>query len=270
MTPLDLLDTGEITVEGRVVAASNLTLYARVDAPDGQTMPCVYKPVSGERPLWDFPHGTLAARERAAFLVSEAGGWHLVPPTVVREGPLGVGMCQQWVLADDENDQNDASADDTTWVDLLDGAAAQRAGWLPVVRGRDEAGREVTLVHRDDEALRAMALLDAVLNNADRKGGHLLTGTRGSLFGVDHGLCCHEEPKLRTVLWGWRGQPLTDAERVQLSCVARWLERPDDELEWLLTAAEVEAMRSRVHDLETIGRLPGPSGSWPAIPWPAF
>jgi uncharacterized repeat protein (TIGR03843 family) len=267
VTPLELLDTGEITVEGRVVAASNLTLYARVDAPDGQTMPCVYKPVSGERPLWDFPDGTLAARERVAFLVSEAGGWHLVPPTVLREGPLGVGMCQQWVTRDDSNAP---PGDRLDWVDLLDGDSAQPAGWLPVVRGQDETGRSVMLVHRDDAALRAMALLDAVLNNADRKAGHLLTGTGGALYGVDHGLCCHEEPKLRTVLWGWRGQSLTAAEQDRLERVGTWLAAPDAELEVLLTTAEVDAMRARVHDLQRSARLPGPSGSWPAIPWPAF
>lgn len=262
MTPLDLLTTGEITVEGRVVAASNLTLYARVDSSGGHTMPCVYKPISGERPLWDFPDGTLAARERAAYLVSEAGDWHLVPLTVLRDGPLGPGMCQQWVATDP-----DAGA---VWVDLLDGDEAVRAGWLPVVRGQDEMGRSVTLVHRDDPSLRALALLDAVLNNADRKGGHLLRDLDGALLGVDHGLCCHREPKLRTVLWGWRGKMLTDAERHQLDGVARWLEGGDDELATLLTQSEVEAMRVRVADLTESGRLPGPSGSWPAIPWPAF
>jgi len=268
VTPLELLGTGEITVEGRVVAASNLTLYARVDAPDGQTIPCVYKPVSGERPLWDFPDGTLAARERAAFLVSEAGGWHLVPPTVLREGPLGAGMCQQWVTSDD--DSAAAPPGRHGWVDLLDGAAAPPAGWLPVVHGQDETGRTVTLVHRDDAALREMVLLDAVLNNADRKGGHLLTGAGGSLHGVDHGLCCHEEPKLRTVLWGWRGQALNGAEQDRLERVGTWLEHPDAELEGLLTSAEVDAMRARVRALQLSGRLPGPGGSWPAIPWPAF
>ena len=262
MTPLELLTTGEITVEGRVVAASNLTLYARVDASGGHTMPCVYKPISGERPLWDFPDGTLAARERAAYLVSEAGGWRLVPLTILRDGPLGPGMCQQWVTSD--------SAGAAAWVDLIEADTEMQPGWLPVVRGQDETGRSVTLVHRDVPELRAMAILDAVLNNADRKGGHLLRDAHGALLGVDHGLCCHREPKLRTVLWGWRGDSLTEAERHQLASVARWLDDGDDELAALLTVAEVAAMRSRVTNLAESGRLPGPSGTWPAIPWPAF
>lgn len=261
MNTLELLAEGELTVEGRVVAASNLTLYARVDAADGTTMPCVYKPVSGERPLWDFPDGTLAARERAAYLVSEAGGWHLVPPTVLRDGPLGPGMCQQWVTTGEDAQP--------AWVDLLDGDAAEAPGWLPVVTGRDETGRAVTLVHRDDPALRDMAVLDVVLNNADRKGGHLLGSVGTALHGVDHGLCCHREPKLRTVLWGWRGQALTTADRDRLAAVVRWVD-DDCEVESLLTAPEVDALRSRVDRLDAAGRLPGPDGSWPAIPWPAF
>lgn len=263
MRPLDLLSEGEITVEGRVVAASNLTLYARVDAPGVASMPCVYKPVSGERPLWDFPDGTLAARERAAFLVSQAGGFDLVPPTVLRDGPLGPGMCQQWVTTAENDEPRGA------WVDLLDGDAPVPPGWIPVLSGQDEAGRGVVLVHRDDAALRAMAVLDAALNNADRKGGHILRGPGGSLHGVDHGLCCHWQPKLRTVLWGWRGQPLTEAECARLADVARWID-DDDELDSLLTGREVQALRSRVHRLAEDGRLPSPGGSWPAIPWPAF
>ncbi len=260
MSTPTLLAEGELTVEGRVVAASNLTLYARVDGPDGSTMPCVYKPVSGERPLWDFPDGTLAARERAAFLVSEAGGWHLVPQTVLRDGPLGPGMCQEWVTAEHDVD----------WVAVVDADDEVAASWLPVLRGQDESGRAVTLVHRDDPRLRGVAVLDAVLNNADRKGGHLLAGPSGSLVGVDHGLCFHREPKLRTVLWGWRGQPLTSAERTQLLGLAEWLDEDSHELDDLLTGTESAALRTRVAALLEVGRLPFPSRSWPAIPWPAM
>lgn len=260
MSTPTLLADGELTVEGRVVTASNLTLYARVDAPDGSTMPCVYKPVSGERPLWDFPDGTLAARERAAFLVSEAGGWHLVPATVLRDGPLGPGMCQEWVSSDVDVD----------WVRVLDTDDAGTAPWMPVLRGQDERGRTVTLAHRDDPSLRAMALLDAVLNNADRKGGHLLSGPGGALLGVDHGLCCHSEPKLRTVLWGWRGEPLTAGERTQLLGLAEWLDTDAGELDDLLADDESAALRARVGALLDSGRLPHPSRSWPAIPWPAI
>jgi uncharacterized repeat protein (TIGR03843 family) len=257
---LALLQTGELTVEGRVVAASNLTLYARVDGPDQATTSCVYKPVSGERPLWDFPDGTLAARERAAYLVSQAGGWRLVPPTVLRDGPLGPGMCQQWVVTDES----------VRWVDLLLDEAGVPEGWRPVVRGQDERGRAVTLVHRDDDRLRSMTLLDAVLNNADRKGGHLLATADAGLVGVDHGLCLHSDPKLRTVLWGWAGEPLTATEQQRLGAVAAWLDDRPAELADLISIQERDELRARVDALGSSGHLPRPSRSWPAIPWPAF
>lgn len=256
---LSLLAGGELTVEGRVVDASNLTLYARVD--DGsQSLACVYKPVSGERPLWDFPDGTLAGRERASFLVSQAGGWHLVPPTVLRDGPLGPGMCQQWVVTDTR----------TTWVDVCPADAPVPQGWLTVLHGQDELGRAVALVHRDDPRLRSLALLDAVINNADRKGGHLLSARDGRLLGVDHGVSLHAEPKLRTVLWGWRGEPLTAEDHNRLDSVVSWLDDGADELDSLLTELERARLRDRVEHLGATGRLPGPSGSWPAIPWPAM
>jgi len=260
---LTLLREGELTVEGRVVTASNLTLYARVDGPDGASVPCVYKPVSGERPLWDFPDGTLAAREVAAYRVSIGGGWNLVPPTVLRDGPLGPGMCQLWVVVDDSQAMVDVFACDT-------GGEAP-SGWRGVLRGRDDAGRCVMLAHRESPTLRHMALLDAVLNNADRKGGHVLTVRGGGVLGVDHGLCFHVEPKLRTVLWGWQDEPLRDDERDRLECVAGLLEDSlGEQLAGLLSGEEVDQVRARIEGLLQAGRLPRPSRSWPAIPWPAF
>jgi uncharacterized repeat protein (TIGR03843 family) len=257
----DLLEHGVLTVEGRVVTASNLTLYARVDADEGASTSCVYKPVSGERPLWDFPDGTLAARERAAYLVSKAGGWHLVPHTVLRDGPLGPGMCQQWVVTDDSQ----------PWVDVIDAHEALADGWLEVVRGQDETGRPVVLVHRDDAALRAMALMDVVLNNADRKGGHLLRGTDGKLQGVDHGLCLHADPKLRTVLWGFAGTPLAPPDLAYLGRLDAWLGSVGrSALAPLLTPVEIDALAQRVAMLGTRGTLPLPPRTAPAIPWPAF
>jgi uncharacterized repeat protein (TIGR03843 family) len=253
---LALLATGELTVEGRVLTASNLTLYARVEGAGG-TLPCVYKPVSGERPLWDFPDGTLAGREAAAYTVSRAGGWDLVPPTVVRDGPLGPGTCQQWVAVSDTDPP----------VALHPGSAAG-PGWVEVVAGEDGRGREVVLAHRDEPALRAMAVLDAVLNNADRKGGHVLRRGDGSIVGVDHGLCFHAEPKLRTVLWGWRGEPLTAREREVLAgLAAAW---PSLGLDDWLTPREVEAGLARVRGLLADGTLPLPGQGWPSLPWPAF
>jgi uncharacterized repeat protein (TIGR03843 family) len=258
------LSTGTLTVEGRVVTASNLTLYARVDAADGTALSCVYKPVSGERPLWDFPDGSLAARERAAYLVSEAGGWHLVPATVLREGPLGRGMCQQWVTG--EPDQ----PTDGGWVDLLDGSLDVPDGWISVLSGVDPTGRDVMLAHRDDARLRSLALLDAVLNNADRKGGHLLTDRDGRLWAVDHGLCCHAHPKLRTVLWGWRSAQLSEAELAQLERLHEWLAGEESELATLLTAPERRALRDRLTSLRQTGVFPDPVPGRPALPWPAF
>jgi uncharacterized repeat protein (TIGR03843 family) len=256
---LDLLAHGELTVEGRVVAASNLTLYARVDRGE-HTMTCVYKPVSGERPLWDFPDGTLAGREVAAYLVSRRGGWDLVPPTVLRDGPLGPGMCQQWVL----------TAAGHPPVDVVP-RAEQPRDFTPVVEGHDASGRAVVLGHRDEPLLRAMAVLDAVLNNADRKGGHILRIDDGRLVGVDHGLCFHVDPKLRTVLWGWRGQPLTELEQGQLAALLRcWEDDLPDALAELISRAEVRETATRIGRLLESGRLPEPTAGWPAIPWPAF
>jgi uncharacterized repeat protein (TIGR03843 family) len=257
VTPAEsLLLDGELTVEGRVVSASNLTLYARVDGPAGSTA-CVYKPVSGERPLWDFPDGTLAGREVAAYQVARLAGLDLVPPTVLRDGPLGPGMCQVWVVTDD----------DRPLVDVRP-VGARQDGWLSVVRGEDGSGRPVELVHRDDPALRAMALLDAVLNNADRKGGHVLRQPDGTVVGVDHGLCFHVEPKLRTVLWGWVDEPLLPHEQQMLHGLAETL--PDAGLEQWLSPLEAGATQRRVERVLARGRLPRPSRSWPSIPWPAF
>ena len=180
-----LLREGEIDLEGRMLDASNVTLVGTIRR--GEVVgECVYKPVAGERPLWDFPDGTLAGREISAFLVSQASGWRVVPPTVLREGPFGPGMVQLWMDGDPGVD-------------------------LP------------TFVRRDDPALRRMAVFDAVVNNADRKGGHILPLPDGHVYGVDHGICFSVDPKLRTLLWRWAGKRLpADAVAV--------LERLADEL----------------------------------------
>jgi hypothetical protein len=230
---LDLLACGELDLVGRLVDASNATLYCDVSR-DGLTAACVYKPVAGERPLWDFPDGTLAAREVAAYAVSEATGWDLVPPTVMRDGPYGSGMVQIWVEVDET-------------VDLA---------WL---------------ARSDHEDLRRMAVLDVVLNNADRKGGHLLPTTDGRVFGVDHGVCFAVPGKLRTLLWQWRGEPLTDEALEVLESLRDDLaDELGDRLEELLTVSEVRATRRRVDRLLRSRVHPEPSGDWPAIPWPPF
>ena len=228
-----LLRHGRMEITGRIVDASNATLFGTVSL-DGVELQCVYKPVRGERPLWDFPDGTLAGREVSAYLVSAATGWALVPPTVLRDGPFGTGMCQLWVDVDER-------------VDLAD-----------LARSR----------HPD---LRRMAVFDAVVNNADRKGGHLLPTADGRVHGVDHGVCFAAEDKLRTLLWQWRGMPLP-AEAVEvLGRVRAELEGPlSAELSGHLTRREVRATTARVDRLLETRLHPEPSPDWPAIPWPPF
>jgi uncharacterized repeat protein (TIGR03843 family) len=256
---LVLLTTGDLEIDGRLVAASNTTLLCGVSL-DGMTAACVYKPVRGERPLWDFPDGTLAGREVATYVVSQATGWGLVPPTVLRDGPLGPGMCQLWI--------------DTEPVDsILDivPAGVVPDGWFPVIDGMDGAGHQVTVVHANDDRLRRLAVLDVVVNNADRKGGHLLLDSANKLYGVDHGICFHTENKLRTLLWGWAGEPLTDEAREVLTALSVELDgRLGEELREHLSRREVEATAHRVRRLLRTGRHPEPGRGWPSVPWPPF
>lgn len=236
---LELLRTGELDVVGRLVGSSNNALYCTVTrgCPDPEpnlVAPCVYKPIRGERPLFDFPDGTLAQREVAAFALSEATGWRIVPPTVLRDGPFGPGMVQLWLEPDTSIDR-------------------------------------VALVVEGDPRLRPMALFDAVANNADRKVGHLLPMPDGHVFGVDHGICFHAEPKLRTVLWSWRSRPLDEAELTVLRRLWTELRGPlGAELGDFLTSEEVAATARRVEALLDSGRFPLPDPEQPAIPWPPY
>ena len=232
-TAIELLTAGQLEIAGRLAEASNATLYCTVTHA-GQEAACVYKPVAGERPLWDFPHGTLAGRELAAYEVSRVSGWDVVPPTVYRDGPFGPGMCQLWIDSDPS-------------VDLI-----------ALARNRRHPG------------LRAMAVFDAVINNADRKIGHLLPAPDGHLYGCDHGVSFAEEYKLRTVLWQWRGDPLT-ADAVQmLERTGALMDRGELSAtlgQWL-TAGEVAATRIRIEMLLRHRVHPFPPEDWPAVPWP--
>ncbi|MEU2751756.1 SCO1664 family protein [Streptomyces collinus] len=255
----ELLARGELTVRGRIREASNAALYCTVSY-DGQDAACIYKPVAGERPLWDFPDGTLAQREVAAYEVSEATGWDLVPPTVLREGPYGEGMCQLWVEVTPEAEL----------LALVDGGEPG-PGWKAVGFAEVGEGRTALLVHADDERLRRLAVLDAVINNADRKGGHLLPTGEGRLYGIDHGVTFNAENKLRTLLWGWAGEPLTQEAADVLEGLRKGLAEGGPltaRLEPLITGAEIDATRARVGALLASGTHPEPSGEWPAIPWP--
>jgi len=239
-TTLDVLREGTIEVQGRILGSSNNAMFVTVtrtcpDPEPEQVIEAIYKPTIGERPLDDFPDGTLTRREVAAWHVSEASGWDIVPPTLLRDGPFGEGMVQAYIEA-------------------------------------DEAVDVVALVVEDDPRLRRMAAFDAAVNNTDRKGGHILPVDGGRhVHGVDHGVCFSTVPKLRTVLWGWRGQPLDEDELAGLQRVRDGL---DDELgaqlAGLLSRAEVRATVRRVDALLTRRRFPFPSPTWPAIPWPPF
>ncbi|MCP2257557.1 hypothetical protein LX15_001242 [Streptoalloteichus tenebrarius] len=254
-----LLTHGRIEVRGRLVDASNATLFCEV-SHDGVTAEAVYKPVRGERPLWDFPDGTLAGREVATYLVSAASGWDLVPPTVLRDGPFGPGMVQLWVDTDPERE-------------LVDVVPPEKVpeGWRAVLRAHDRLGEPAVLAHADHPGVRRLAVFDVVVNNADRKGGHVLHGVDGSVYGVDHGICLHVEDKLRTVLWGWLGEPLPEEA---VAVLRRLREDVDgalgEQLAEHLTRKEVQAVADRVDRLLAGGVFPAPSSEWPAIPWPAF
>jgi uncharacterized repeat protein (TIGR03843 family) len=230
---LELLRDGVIDVEARLLDASNVTLVGSIRT-DTLAAECVYKPVAGERPLWDFPDGTLAGREVSAHLVSQATGWRVVPPTVLREGPFGPGMVQLWMDGDPD-------------VDL---------------------GQ---FVRRDLPQLRRMAVFDAVVNNADRKGGHIIPMTDGHVYGVDHGICFSVDPKLRTLLWRWAGKPLPgEAVAVLEKLADDLLGDLGEQLHEHLTRREVRCTQQRVAELLRTGRHPEPNGDWPALPWPPF
>ncbi len=262
-----ILTNGCLELDGRLLSASNASFVGHVSL-DGVQLRCVYKPVAGERPLWDFPEGTLAGREYAARLVSEAAGFDVVPATVLRDGRFGVGMCQRWVDIDPQ-----AALVDVVSHDF------DEPGWLAVLEAEDDRGRPVTLIHADDPRLRDMALFDVVINNADRKGGHVLVeeadhpvaATGSAVWGCDHGVSLHSEDKLRTVLWGWADEPVRDVDRERLDTLVAALDGDlAISLAPHLTVTEIEALLARTLVLRAVGAMPSPGRGWPVIPWPPF
>ncbi len=228
---LHLLRTGELRPLGLMPNASNYTFLAEVRG-GGRTALAVYKPRDGEAPLWDFPEGTLCHREVAAFVLARALGWPGVPPTVLRDGPNGEGSVQLFVDTD------------------------PREHFFTL--------RETRL---DD--FQPIAAFDVVANNADRKGGHCLLGSEGSIWVIDHGVCFAVEPKLRTVIWDFAGEPLPPGLALDLARVCGEVRAGPlrDELERLLTGREVEAIGRRIERFVASGRFPEP-GSRRAWPWP--
>jgi len=228
-----ILTHGELHVTGRLVDASNATLYATATLEDRELV-CIYKPIAGERPLWDFADGCLAHREYAAYLVSDYLGFDLVPLTILRDGPYGLGMVQQWVDIDES-------------IDLAKFFAT------------------------DHPQLRSMALFDAIINNTDRKIGHLLPLDEKTLFGCDHGVTFHTDDKLRTVLWQWADEPFTPEETALLEKAQISLGGELGQLlAPLLTVQEIQETTRRVAELLSSGTFPLPNPDWPAVPWPAF
>ncbi len=228
----NFLSQGSMTVTGRLVDASNATLFGTI-AYEDEAMDVIYKPIAGERPLWDFPDGTLADREYAAFLFSNLAGFNCVPPTILREGPAGLGMVQLWIDVDES-------------IDL-----AQFFG-------------------SDEGSLRNLAIFDACINNTDRKIGHLLPEESGHLFACDHGVTFHVDDKLRTVLWQWAGDALTQAEIGNLKRVAQVVRSHEELFTSHITKDEFAALLMRIERLVSEGVMPLPSDEWPAIPWPAY
>ena len=223
---------GDIEISGRLVDASNATLFGSCTNQE-RSLSIIYKPIAGERPLWDFAEGNLASREYASYLISELLGWNLIPVTILRDGPFGEGMVQQWIDIDES-------------IDLA-------------------------LFYRtDDPRLRRMALFDAVINNTDRKIGHLLPTQDGRLLGCDHGVTFHEEDKLRTVLWQWAGLPLDENEKADLRKLLSTLESEEIEISQLITEIEFQALLARIVQLLSTSEFPSPSEDWPAVPWPPF
>lgn len=230
---MKILQDGEISVEGRLVDASNATLFVNIALGD-ETVRAIYKPIAGERPLWDFPDGNLASRERAAYLVDQILGFNHIPLTILRDGPFGPGMVQQWI-----------DIDETVDLELH--------------------------FRTQDIQLRQVALLDAVINNTDRKIGHLLPAENGHLFVCDHGVTFHVDDKLRTVLWQWAGESLDENEISALSNLLSVLERNQaEDLKSLITEDEYSALKQRTINLLASREFPHPNPEWPHIPWPPF
>jgi uncharacterized repeat protein (TIGR03843 family) len=249
---------GRIDVEGRLVDASNVTLFCAIEL-DGVTGQVVYKPVSGERPLWDFPDGTLAGREVATAMISDVSGLGAVPPTVLRDGPFGPGMVQLWVETGED--------------EVVDVCAPEEVpdGWRTVLHAHDRLGDPAVLAHADHPGMRELAVLDIVVNNTDRKGGHLLAAADGRVYGVDHGICLHTDPKLRTVLWGWIGERIPDEAAEKLRKLRSELDgKLGADLGEHLTAFEIRALGQRADFLLAEGVFPSPGDDWRAIPWPLF
>lgn len=230
---IDLLDEGQINMDGLVPWGSNYTFLVQV-ANGTREVKAIYKPNQGERPLWDFRRGTLSLRERAAYLVSEMAGWRFVPPTVLRDGPHGFGSLQYFVEHD------------------------PKKHYLTI---REEIRSQA----------QAIALFDVLVNNADRKSGHVIQEENGQLWLIDHGVCFHSEYKLRSVIWDFAGDSIPKQLSEDLQLIHSKICSQDDqhwlELQELLSIRESSAFRARLERLVQTTKFPHP-GPGRHYPWP--
>ena len=240
----------QLRIIERLPQASNGAFLAELDG-----VKVVFKPNHLEKELWDFPTGTLALRERATYVMDQLLGWNLVPTTDLVETEQGFASVQHWVEAA------------PSLVEIFPSSEVPD-GWLEVLDGQGSSGEPLTLAHQDLEVLMKIALLDAVVNNADRKGGHILTSDEGATYAIDHGVTFHDEPKLRTVLWGWAGQEIPAHLLADLARVAEKILA--SELKDLLTEHELLATLERLNEITESGVFCVPNDEWPSLPWPLF
>jgi uncharacterized repeat protein (TIGR03843 family) len=234
---LAVLGKGELELQGLMPWSSNYTFLGTVTGASGVSAQIVYKPIRGERPLWDFPRGTLAKREVAAYVLCRGLGWNLVPPTVLRGGPHGRGSVQLYVECDQD---------------------------------------EHFFTFREDpgfrRSLEALALFDIIANNADRKGGHCLRTGDSCIVAIDQGLCFHVETKLRTVIWDFASEPIPVELMADLRRLRHEVNQPGNEtvaqMKELLFDGEIAAMWRRVDGLIESGCFPDPPDDRRPYPWP--
>jgi len=253
-----LLSTGEIEIEGLIPDSTNGALKLLITKGDEQ-IAAIAKPDVSIRPLWDFPNMDLNKREYATFLFDRKLELGFVPETVIRDiAGFGNALVQHWIR-ETENDLIIVQSPDNI-----------PKSYLRVLQGYDELNKLITLAHKDDQDLRKLCLIDLIINNADRKGNHLITDGNNKMWAIDHGVSWHEEPKIRTVLWGWINQEFNDSDLDLLSLAKSTLE------DWLandfqyLEKSEIECALERLDELVKNKRFPAPGSEWPAVPWPIF
>ena len=258
MQSLEVLQHGIVDIEGLIPDSSNGAIKVSF-TKENNTVEAIIKPTVSIRPLWDFPNRDLNNREHATFLFDQELGLNMVPPTVLRdlEG-IGQLLAQEWIEEIDN---------DLVIVKSPDEIPKE---YLKVLQGYDELNKLITLAHKDTQQLRNLCLFDLVINNADRKGGHLLTDRNERNWAIYHGVTWHEEPKIRTVLWGWIGQKFNDADNDFLSSALMTLEKWEKgNFEYLLSS-EIKQGMQRTQELLKNQLFPRPGDQWPAVPWPIF